>query len=430
MKIIDIENSLLQFDNDDWLVTPIFTNEKHPASTKLSLIFITSLSTDESSVLAFNHHEARQLPSNLLEKIKLPGRVFTVDKKQLLHALPLKNIFDVSLLYYFLTNRSPEFDIEETSAHKLIRKNNLIPIGSHYKVHIEMLEQVKNVLSKTGEILKDESFEFFNETAAKNMQQIEKTGLYNNTGQYEFTEYNFLTSAGRPSNRFGGVNYAALNRDDDTRKRFISRYGKDGCLLEFDYSAYHLTLIAELIGYDFDKSETLHDHLGRYYFQTDKLTEEQYKRSKEISFKQLYGGISKEYKHIDYFKMVSQLIKKTWVKFDKQGFVESFLTGKKLYKKNLPNMKPQKLFNYLLQLSETERNVAVISKILDRLENEKTKLILYTYDSFLFDFNFEDGKEVARDIKSILESGDNFKVTAKSGPNYANMYDITNKFDE
>ena len=39
-------------------------------------------------------------------------------------------------------------------------------------------------------------------------------------------------------------------------------------LFEFDYDAYHLRLIADLIGYDFPDS-SIHEHLGKLYFKKD-----------------------------------------------------------------------------------------------------------------------------------------------------------------
>ena len=48
-------------------------------------------------------------------------------------------------------------------------------------------------------------------------------------------------------------------------------------------------------------------------------------------------------------------------------------------------MNPQKLFNYILQNLETSTNVLILWDILCILRGYKTKLVLYTYDSFLLD---------------------------------------------
>ena len=56
------------------------------------------------------------------------------------------------------------------------------------------------------------------------------------------------------------------------------------------------------------------------------------------------------------------------------------------------------------------------------LENFKTKLVLYTYDSFLFDYAKEDGKKCLFGIKKIL---DVFPTKAYFGTNYQNLVDVT-----
>ena len=44
-----------------------------------------------------------------------------------------------------------------------------------------------------------------------------------------YSEYNPYTTTGRPSNRFGGTNFAALNKTDGSREKYISRF--DGGML-------------------------------------------------------------------------------------------------------------------------------------------------------------------------------------------------------
>jgi hypothetical protein len=65
-----------------------------------------------------------------------------------------------------------------------------------------------------------------------------------------------------------------------------------------------------------------------------------------------------------------------------------------------------------------------IKKILEYLENKKSNIILYTYDSILIDYNKEDGKETLKDIKDMLESSFGFKVNASYGTDYNNLTKI------
>lgn len=81
-------------------------------------------------------------------------------------------------------------------------------------------------------------------------------------------------------------------------------------------------------------------------------------------------------------------------------------------------MNKLKVFNYIIQNLETKENIYKILEINKLLSDKKTKLILITYDSFLFDFDQSDGKPLLKKIKEILESG-GMSVKHKWGPDYA-----------
>ena len=81
-------------------------------------------------------------------------------------------------------------------------------------------------------------------------------------------------------------------------------------------------------------------------------------------------------------------------------------------------MKPQKLLNYILQNLETSYNVCILWEILKLLKNTQTKLVLYTYDSFLFDFD-ESEKEVLTKIEEVFNKN---KLQIKI--NYGDTYNF------
>jgi len=70
-------------------------------------------------------------------------------------------------------------------------------------------------------------------------------------------------------------------------------------------------------------------------------------------------------------------------------------------KDGLGEMNPQKLFNYVLQNLETSVNVLVLWDIFRILRGYKTKLVLYTYDSFLFDYD-ENEEDVLWKIREVF----------------------------
>ena len=89
-------------------------------------------------------------------------------------------------------------------------------------------------------------------------------------------------------------------------------------------------------------------------------------------------------------------------------------------------MNKSKLFNYLIQAYETESNIKKILLIQEYLLNKKTKLVLYGYDSFLFDFTNEDGVQTLTEIKNILEENKHY-TKSQMGLNYGMMKDITER---
>ena len=86
-------------------------------------------------------------------------------------------------------------------------------------------------------------------------------------------------------------------------------------------------------------------------------------------------------------------------------------------------MNKQKLFNYYIQAYETEQNIIIMNDIFKVLEGYNSKLVLYTYDSFLFDFNMKDGTNFMKDIKKAMK----YPIKAQFGANYDDMKDVSDK---
>ena len=82
----------------------------------------------------------------------------------------------------------------------------------------------------------------------------------------------------------------------------------------------------------------------------------------------------------------------------------------------MDNMNPQKLLNYVLQNLETANNVLILWDIFKILRGKNTKLVLYVYDSFLFDVD-ESEEETLKEINNVFEK---FKLNTKTkkGKNY------------
>ena len=82
------------------------------------------------------------------------------------------------------------------------------------------------------------------------------------------------------------------------------------------------------------------------------------------------------------------------------------------------SLNKNKLFNYVLQAVETERNILILDKLSKIDLNQKSIPILYTYDSILFDV--ADEENYIREVKRIMEK-DGFPTQLEIGKDYDNM---------
>ena len=415
-----LDGFLLENQNKDCFIIPILSDvNRHPLDNSLCAVYVKIVNGDEGLV-CFNHGETLKLNLEKLLTLDKLGRKFVRDKKQLNHIVKLKNVIDVNLQYYMDKNEPLEWDELSTNTHdyfyrvmwKMKNTNRIIPIFKHLEL---CREQVK-VLEKYYQLPIHEQY---NDEIINNLSFIESSGLRKDDDMV-YSEYNLYTSTGRPSNRFGGINFAALNKKDESRKPYTSRF-QDGILVEFDYDAYHLRLIGHILDYKFPKG-SVHEHMSEFYGDVD------YETSKSTSFQYLYGRIPQQVIDTNpFFSRVNNYITKIWGEFKREDFIKSNIYNKRIYKKNLSAMNRNKLFNYMIQLLETENNMKVMSELIPFLKDKQSKLILYSYDSFLFDFKLTDGLDFLKGVKEILEQNGVFPTKSSRGLNYHEMEDITEK---
>mgnify|MGYP003658186482 FL=1 len=124
--------------------------------------------------------------------------------------------------------------------------------------------------------------------------------------------------------------------------------------------------------------------------------------------------------------MTHQYINKKWNEINTHNCVYTDIYMRKLLFSNYEDLNRNKLFNYLIQAYETESNIRKILLIQEYLLDKKTKLVLYGYDSFLFDFSKQDGVETLKEIKDILEENKHY-TKSQMGFNYGSMKDITDR---
>ena len=388
-----------------------YSNGIHPVENQICAVYIRPLNSTKGYIASISHSETLSLNirevKRLISKFK---RIYVRDKKEFLHYFILQNLYDITL-------QQPTYIPEYTQTHSWFYNkykdkkdiNRIIPIVKHYEYCEKTFNNLKN---RIDEPIND----FYNNKATVVFNAIERSGIRINREKFEshfhildsntiYSQFNFKTLTGRPSNKFGGVNYAALNKENGDRECFLP---SNDLLFELDINAYHPTLLSNLVGYDFGERD-IHQSFAEMY-QVD------YKKAKELTFKQLYGGVFENYKELPFFKKTSVYIDEIWETFNSSGSLTCPISNYVFEKDKLENMNPQKLFNYVLQNMETSVNIQILYRIFTLLKGKKTKLVLYTYDSFLFDFD-ESEIEVMEQIKKVFYKL-KLQIKEKHGINY------------
>jgi hypothetical protein len=438
--IVDIESDLdalfTYIQGRKTLLIPILADSQlHVATNKVTCIYVYTEDTVER-IIPMQHTEQIRGFTDHLDKFLELTDIFVYDKKQWLQIGGNGAVWDIKTLWWYTYGETYDENHYYTPTHQFYWRrhttlpfiNTIIPLQKH----LEMCQKIRHYAWPMCINAKmTDSYLQFNATYPQVFAEIERSGLHV-TPDFKmpelikqdtvYSQYNYHTLTGRPSNAFRGFNFAAMNKEDGTRSAFCSRH-ESGALVEMDFDSYHVRLIARLIGYELPTS-SIHDYLGRFYFGVDALTDPQREESKAITFRLLYGGIDSEFLSIPFFRQVNEFIYDLWAKWKRNKRIVTPIVKRPLTADTLQTMTANKLFNYYLQAVETEVSVQKLRLVLDLLKPYETLIILYTYDSVLFDVPMSEAKQILPEIKNILEQG-NFPVKIKVGNIYDKMKTIS-----
>ena len=384
---------------------------QHPTQNSICAFYVRPIEAHKGYILPFTHSECSKLyEDEVYLWLKGLDKIYVRDKKEFLHYTILKQLVDITL-------HLPPYIPPQTTAHTILYNrfpdlltiNQLVPITKHYEVCEQIYDDLEHRVNTVVNPFYNDKVTLVFNAIERNGIKIDKnefeTHFYQTEDEFVYTQYNFKTLTTRPSNKFNGVNYAALNKENGCRRSFIPNNRK---FVELDISAYHPTLSAMLVDYVFDEGD-IHESFAKMYGVD-------YQKAKELTFKQLYGGVFEQYKDLEYFRKIQVYTDKLWANYQEHGWIEAPISGYQFCEWELENMNPQKLFNYVLQNMETSVNIEILFRIFKLLKGRKTKLVLYTYDSFLFDFD-EDEIEVMTQIKEVF-SKLKLQIKEKHGSNY------------
>ena len=424
--IIDNVSQLAIFANKSVFLYPILQDGRlHGIANKIIGFVLIDTQTKSTYSLSNGHPDGTFSSADL--SFLDSSKVYSYDTLLFKYAgYDTSKFIDVKLQQYLQTNQIYNFETPDILRHytrwfyDCYKLGLLVPLQKHEEIAYNIFENSFIAEEQPG-------LEFYQHDLINTFYKIEHNGLKidsnlftdrfqktdSRVGDYSYTQYNYYTTTGRPSNRFGGVNFAALNKEDNTRECFVSRY-EDGILVEIDFNSYHPRLIASLIGYDFGE-DNVYEHLAKHYNNTQTPTKEEISKAKEATFRQLYGGIQRQYLHIPFFNATNNLAQLLWNEAETKGYIESPISGRKLIKANYQDIDCYVLFNYFIQMYETEHNVMLLKDLFNALE-EDILPVLYTYDSILFDLPKSKLKSLQDALDKTIPT--NFPYKIKTGTNY------------
>ena len=409
------EQFLDYWGNESSIVIPIWEDlERHPMTCDLSFLYVAF--ENLHFVIPFKHNDCEPLDIDLSKSTQTK---WVWNKKGLLQTnLGIQNQKDIQTSLFFNNNKLyPMRDKLEVLTNFYTRLGIKDNLGKSISI-MKFMEVLEGVVDEFGKLTP--TFGWIDDTMIPILSDIERKGIQVDREKFldrwkdnkkslwfsrTFTEYNPYTITSRPSNRHLGINYSALNKKDGSREVFIPQKGKS--FVQFDYDAYHVRLIGKMIKYDLPET-SVHQWLANQYNCG-------YDESKARTFRILYGGVSDEDRKIPFFDKVDEFIRKMHEESIKNGYLTT-PKGRKIPLGWIEQPTAQKYFNYLLQATETEFNIEVMKK----LKDESLPLpILYTYDSFLFEFTPEE-KQIVKKVKLILESF-GFPTKVEFGNDYSEL---------
>lgn len=397
------------------IATPVFRNGyNHSAHNPIVCIAITFVNGDFYMV-SIRHMDAPHFDV-------LSSTPFTLATHP--HITGGQNVY----VYDYLLNKpTPELEpvtILQEFAH-LNKYHEILPItalSAQYRIfHHKILTELNIEVDMSA-------FDFISE-ATQVLRDIEKNGLAIHPDTFNvhfpdkkkfvydtkvYTEYHPFTMTGRPSNRFGGINFAALNKSDGSRAAFISRF-ENGQLLQLDFESYHLRLLANYIKAPLPDIP-VHTYLAQQYFEKHDISQEEYDEGKQITFSILYGDNVET--TIPLLQNIKKVAETLYAEYRNQHYIYAPYSKRKIYVPAESSM--NKVFNYFVQCLEFEETIGKIRRLNTALQQYNSVLVLYTYDAVLLDCPSEELLDVKVMAEQIL--GENvYPLRATIGTSYDSL---------
>lgn len=390
---------------------PITSNpNKHPSI--VGIIGMYFLFTDGGEqYLNFTHPDEIDVDINLTD-IQLHPKTIVFNKKSLVYSGFNDGVDLNSYLHYYTGDHINPKEFYPKGMDSLANKFYKIEDLGHVIPLSKQLEWARKIARYVMRIYMDnpisqKCIDYCNDSINV-FHEIEKNDILVGD-ESKKQNYMWYTATGRPSNAWDGFNFSAMNRKDGSRDKIRSRFD-GGKIVQFDYDAFHIKLLAKILEYTFEGHpyEQIQEELGM---------DIDYDDFKSKVFQNIYGNITPEFMKHPFFKTVQAMIDTMYEQYQLDGVVKSWFYEKHF--RDIQDATPNKVFNYVLQSLETEYNVRKIKSILPHLKNKKSVFMMYLYDAFVFDIH-PDESDLIDVLRSAFET-DNMSIKIYAGEDFGHI---------
>ena len=383
------------FKDTPCICVPITTNNNfHPSQTEIIALYL-HFQNGDVKLINFSHPDA--LTSDWeLKNIQLHPKSLVLNKKGVIYNGFNEGIDLNSYLQYYTDDTINIQDfygkaIEQLQSRLYFHKNlgKIIPLS-------KWIEFAEGIILYTLPYYKPEKISDGCISFCQDFVDVFHTIEINDVPfEDEMRKQNYMwyTATSRPSNAWNNFNFSALNKNDGTRNKIHSRF-PNGKLIQFDYDAFHIKLLAKILDYKFTK----HPY--------DEIKEElnldiPYDEVKSRVFQNIYGTITDQFMQHPFFQRVQAMIDELYSEYQERGYIESYFYHKRF--RDIEDPTPNKVFNYFLQSLETEYNVRKIKTFLPLLASSEAVFCMYLYDAFVFDIPTQ-SDELIHTLKRTFET--------------------------
>jgi len=322
----------------------------------------------------------------------------------------MSRVMDVNVYLYYINNLIGK---EESDITKLNYKNKK-QYNFNYSLYKNTINprivNILNIVESSFEFHKNIFMKYFdinfniNRVISFNfLNKMVENGICDN-GEIVFIEYKIHSVTRRPM-IIDKFEYMNLNKNNGSRERIKSRFGEDGSIVEIDFQSCHLQFLDRLLNLFPNKQRgfNYHNEMSRILFKRDLEKPADKKELKSKLFNVLY---SEHQEKIDnpVLHKIYLLSEQLQEEYNKNGFIFG-VDKTKIYFDQIPNK--NKILNYFIQDLETSINMNIINTLYISQKygnNNKWNLILYIYDSFVFDVEKRDLRFFKEIMDIILDS--------------------------